>query len=66
MATTLKGSGDWKLPNSHHVTTLFVGGNKQKLKSPQYVNFIENLPVTIEIRAIIYVPGKLVAGICFP
>lgn len=35
----MKGSGDWKLPNSHHVTTLFVGGNKQKIKSPIYTNF---------------------------
>ncbi|MFN9909471.1 MAG: hypothetical protein ACK56F_25695 [bacterium] len=24
------------------------------------------MPVEIEIRAVIYVPGKLVAGICFP
>ena len=30
---TGKPLGGWKLPNSHHVTTMFIGGNKQKLKS---------------------------------
>jgi len=58
--------GDWKFPNSHHVTTLFIGGNKQKLKTPMYEHFQENKQVGVEIRAVIYVPGKLVAGICFP
>ena len=32
---TKKAMGCWKLPNSHHVTTMFIGGNKQKLKSQQ-------------------------------
>lgn len=26
----------WKLPNSHHVTTLFIGGNRTKLQKPQF------------------------------
>ncbi len=30
---TGKPLGGWKLPNSHHVTTMFIAGNKQKLKS---------------------------------
>ena len=26
-----RASDPWKLPNSHHVTTLFIGGNRSKL-----------------------------------
>jgi len=26
----------WKFPNSHHVTTLFIGGNRSKLQKPQF------------------------------
>ena len=66
IVATMKPSGDWKLPNTHHVTTMFIGGNKSKLKEPGYVNFQEGAPVDIEIRAIVYVPDKLIAGICFP
>ena len=39
MIRDFKAQGDWKFPNSHHVTTLFIGGSKQKLKSPIYENF---------------------------
>ena len=30
---TQKGSGQWKLPNSYHVTSMFIGGNKEKRQS---------------------------------
>lgn len=66
IASTQKGSGDWKLPNTHHVTTLFVGGNKAKMRHENYTTFVEGKPVDVEIRAVVYVPDKLVAGICFP
>ena len=56
----------WKFPNSHHVTTLFIGGNRSKLQKPQAEFHQEGKAVQVEIRAVIYVPEKLVAGICFP
>ena len=56
----------WKFPASHHVTTLFIGGNKNKMKQPQAQFHQEGKEVAVEIRALIYVPDKLVAGICFP
>ena len=56
----------WSFPASYHITTMFIGGNKNKLKLPQCEYFEEAIKVTIDIRAVIYVPGKLVAGICFP
>ena len=30
-AKTMKPYNCWKLPNSYHVTSMFIGGNKQKL-----------------------------------
>ena len=56
----------WKFPNSHHVTTLFIGGNRAKLQTPQAEFHQEGKQVDVKIRAVIYVPEKLVAGICFP
>ncbi len=57
-------SSTWSFPTSHHVTSMFFGGNENKVKLPQC--FEEGAKVTIDIRAVIYVPGGLVAGICFP
>ena len=56
----------WKLPNSHHVTTLFIGGNKAKLQQPASQFHQEGKVVRVEIRALIYIPDKIVTGICFP
>lgn len=56
----------WKLPADHHVTSLYIGGNRQKLKSDEFGTFQEGEDVEVDVRAIIYVPDKLIAGICFP
>ena len=48
------------------MTTLFIGGNKDKKKCPEFEFFQEDKSVTVEIRAVVYVPDRLVAGICFP
>ena len=66
MVESTKANPPWKHPNSYHVTSLFIAGNKQKLRQPQFEFHQEGKAVPIEIRAIIYVPGQLVAGICFP
>jgi hypothetical protein len=66
MAKNSSGMDQWKFPNSHHLTTLFIGGNKQKVKSTPFEAFKEGASCEIEIRAVVYVPGKLVAGIVFP
>lgn len=36
------------------------------MKKEQYEFFQEGQDVAVEVRAFIYVPDKLVAGICFP
>lgn len=66
MVSTNQTPYNWKFPNTHHVTTLFIGGNKSKLKQPEYEFFQEGKSVEVTIRAVIYVPEQLVAGICFP
>jgi len=39
--STLKNQrkGDWKLPNSHHVTQMFIGGNASKKDHPIVKNY---------------------------
>ena len=66
MCQSHTGKNGWKFPSSFHVTTLYVGGDKDKMSLPQAEHHLEGKDVTVEIRAIIYIPGKLVAGITFP
>ena len=66
MSTTFMGVGDWKLPNTHHVTSLWIGGQAKKMTSDAFVYFKPNASVDVTIRALIYVPDKIVAGLCFP
>ena len=66
MSTTFRGIGDWKLPNTHHVTSLYIGNQAKKMSSDAFVYFKPNLAIDVTIRALIYVPEKIVAGICFP
>ena len=48
------------------MTSLFIGGNKQRMKQPQYEYHQEGKQVDVEIRAVVYIPDKIVVGICFP
>jgi len=45
---------------------LFIGGNKACLQDPIYQAFKEGEKHDIEIKGIIYVPKKILVGICFP
>ena len=56
---------EFKFPNSIHVTTLFLGGNKSKTESVFFQKFQEGKPLVIEIEAVVFVPGKIICGICF-
>jgi hypothetical protein len=57
----------WRLPDNFHCTCLYVAKDKDIVEdSPIYRNFQENLEIEVEIFAYVVVPGKLVAGICFP
>ena len=49
-----------------HVTTLFIGGNKNATQSEFYTSFVEGINMNLEIVALAIVPGKIVTGICYP
>lgn len=53
----------YRFPNSLHVTSLFIGGNKEKLRSEFYTSFEESVKSDIAIVGLVYVPGKLITGI---
>lgn len=48
------------------MTTLFIGKDKGKLEDPIYKQFVEDKRVDLEMKGIILVPGKIMAGVCFP
>lgn len=54
---------NYKFPNSLHVTSLYIGGNKEKLRSDFYTSFQEGVESDILIEGLVYVPGKLITGI---
>ena len=55
----------FKFPRSIHVTALFLGGNKNQANTPIFKEFQEGIPLKIELEAIIYVPDKIICGVCF-
>lgn len=58
-------SKSYKFPKTLHVTTLFLGSDKNKARSDNFKLFQEGKKIKIEIEAIVFVPGKIVCGICF-
>jgi len=56
---------NFRFPNSIHVTSLFIACNKNKTNTPNFQEFKEGKPLAIEIEAIVYVPYKIICGICF-
>jgi hypothetical protein len=56
----------WELRPPYQVTTLYLGENGSKMQSPIYKNFVQDKPVNVVIRGVIMVPGKVMAGVCFP
>ena len=56
---------DWKWPNSHHITTFFVGKEKAKTTDPIYKSFSENVNFPFKFKHILYVPGKIATAIVF-
>lgn len=54
------------MPNSYHVTQLFIGGNMNKKNSPIFKNYNEGIKVSVTVQAVVYVPGKILTGVVFP
>jgi hypothetical protein len=56
----------WKLPNSYHSTTFFMGKKKELLTSPYFTSFKPNVSVPISVVALAFCNGGITTGICFP
>ena len=54
------------MPNSYHVTQLFIGGNANKKGSSIFKNYKEGVSVPVTVQGVLYVPGKLLTGVVFP
>jgi hypothetical protein len=52
-------------PNSWHVTTYYIGQEKNRLDSPFYKNFIEDIKVDLNLFSFAYIPGNLIASPIF-
>ena len=61
-----KNFGPYVFPASHHVTTMFLGGNKKKASSEEASAFVEGEAVDVDIRAVVYIPDQIVVGVTFP
>jgi hypothetical protein len=61
----LKG---WKLPQSFHITTLYVGKSKKIYETHQdwINNFLPNIDFPFSVCAVAYIPGGIMAGVTFP
>ena len=55
-------SGNWKYPQSLHVTTLFIGKNSKVLHSPYYKSFVDKEKYSMRLNKIVYIPQKLICA----
>jgi hypothetical protein len=51
---------------SYHVTQLFIGGNKKQMQNPIYQHYEVGKVVKVSVRALLFVPGKILTAVCFP
>ena len=56
----------YKIRPTYHVTSMFIGGGKPKTESKIYQNFEVGKIVNVPVRALLFVPGKILTGVCFP
>jgi hypothetical protein len=56
----------YKSRPTYHVTTMFLGGNQEKVNTEIFKSYSDGQKVEIPIRALIFVPGKIMAAVCFP
>ena len=60
-----KDSYGWKKPNDYHLTTFYIGNDEDKTEKKMFREFEEDQSVSVDMYALVLVPGKIVTGICF-
>lgn len=58
-------TGGWKLLPDLHMTVYFMGREEAFTDEDIYHSFEDNEQVSLRIPAIVYVPQKLMAAVCF-
>lgn len=56
----------YKARPTYHVTTMFLGKEAWKVDSEIFKAYHEGQKVDIPIRALLFIPGKIMTGVCFP
>ena len=56
----------YKIRPTYHITTLYIAKEKQKVNDPIYEHFEVGKIVDIPVRAVIFVPNKIMTAVCFP
>jgi ABC-type spermidine/putrescine transport system permease subunit II len=52
--------------DDYHVTVLYIGKDEEKLEKQIYKEFEEGVSISVQILALVIVPGKIITAICFP
>lgn len=60
-----RSTGGWKLLPDLHMTVYFMGREEAYIDEEIYHSFENNKQVTLRIPAIVYVPQKIMAAVCF-
>ena len=55
----------WKKPQTWHLTQLFRGSRPANRDSAIFKNFKEGQPRSVQFRGVVFVPGRLLVGVCF-
>lgn len=61
-----EGLFEWKWPETHHITTYFVGKDKTKTTDIHFREFSEGVRFPYSIKHVVYIPGKIATGLTFP
>jgi hypothetical protein len=59
----------WRYPKAHkkwHITTLFKKGKAFNKNHPAFTRFEKGKSLSVEIKGIVYIPGKIMFSIVFP
>ena len=54
------GKNGMNFPQSVHITSLFIGKNKDLTNNICYKSFVENKSLSIEVTCVAYVPGQII------
>jgi hypothetical protein len=55
----------YKVRPTYHVTSMFIGKDTHKMDSDLFKSFHDGQLINIPVRALLFVPGKIMTAVCF-